>query len=259
MVATENDALNGVSMLFGHLLTGTAQIFADVRTYWSPDAVERVTGKKLTGKAEGGIIHLINSGSATLDATGDHMRDGQRVMKPYWEITEDEVKACLDSTKWPAANYDYFRGGGFSSNFLTKGEMPVTMCRINLVKGQGPVLQIAEGYAIDLDPEIHEVLNNRTDRTWPTTWFVPKLTGKGAFTDVYSVMNNWGANHGAISYGHIGDELITLASMLRIPVCMHNVEAERIFRPKAWSAFGTDSDEGADYRACQNFGPLYKK
>ena len=259
MVATENDALNGVSMLFGHLLTGTAQIFADVRTYWSPDAVERVTCKKLTGKAEGGIIHLINSGSATLDATGDHMRDGQRVMKPYWEITEDEVKACLDSTKWPAANYDYFRGGGFSSNFLTKGEMPVTMCRINLVKGQGPVLQIAEGYAIDLDPEIHEVLNNRTDRTWPTTWFVPKLTGKGAFTDVYSVMNNWGANHGAISYGHIGDELITLASMLRIPVCMHNVEAERIFRPKAWSAFGTDSDEGADYRACQNFGPLYKK
>lgn len=259
MVATENDALNGVSMLFGHLLTGTAQIFADVRTYWSPDAVERVTGKKLTGKAEGGIIHLINSGSATLDATGDHTRDGQRVMKPYWEITEDEVKACLDSTKWPAANYDYFRGGGFSSNFLTKGEMPVTMCRINLVKGQGPVLQIAEGYAIDLDPEIHEVLNNRTDRTWPTTWFVPKLTGKGAFTDVYSVMNNWGANHGAISYGHIGDELITLASMLRIPVCMHNVEAERIFRPKAWSAFGTDSDEGADYRACQNFGPLYKK
>ena len=259
MVATENDALNGVSMLFGHLLTGTAQIFADVRTYWSPDAVERVTGKKLTGKSEGGIIHLINSGSATLDATGDHMRDGQRVMKPYWEITEDEVKACLDSTKWPAANYDYFRGGGFSSNFLTKGEMPVTMCRINLVKGQGPVLQIAEGYAIDLDPEIHEVLNNRTDRTWPTTWFVPKLTGKGAFTDVYSVMNNWGANHGAISYGHIGDELITLASMLRIPVCMHNVEAERIFRPKVWSAFGTDSDEGADYRACQNFGPLYKK
>lgn len=259
MVATENDALNGVSMLFGHLLTGTAQIFADVRTYWSPDAVERVTGKKLTGKSENGIIHLINSGSATLDATGDHMRDGQRVMKPYWEITEDEVKACLDSTKWPAANYDYFRGGGFSSNFLTKGEMPVTMCRINLVKGQGPVLQIAEGYAIDLDPEIHEVLNNRTDRTWPTTWFVPKLTGKGAFTDVYSVMNNWGANHGAISYGHIGDELITLASMLRIPVCMHNVEAERIFRPKAWSAFGTDSDEGADYRACQNFGPLYKK
>ena len=259
MVATENDALNGVSMLFGHLLTGTAQIFADVRTYWSPDAVERVTGKKLTGKSENGIIHLINSGSATLDATGDHMRDGQRVMKPYWEITEDEVKACLDSTKWPAANYDYFRGGGFSSNFLTKGEMPVTMCRINLVKGQGPVLQIAEGYAIDLDPEIHEVLNNRTDRTWPTTWFVPKLTGKGAFTDVYSVMNNWGANHGAISYGHIGDELITLASMLRIPVCMHNVEAERIFRPQAWSAFGTDSDEGADYRACQNFGPLYKK
>ena len=259
MVATENDALNGVSMLFGHLLTGTAQIFADVRTYWSPDAVERVTGKKLEGKAEDGIIHLINSGSATLDATGDHMRDGQRVMKPYWEITEDEVKACLDSTKWPAANYDYFRGGGFSSNFLTKGEMPVTMCRINLVKGQGPVLQIAEGYAIDLDPEIHEVLNNRTDRTWPTTWFVPKLTGKGAFTDVYSVMNNWGANHGAISYGHIGDELITLASMLRIPVCMHNVEAERIFRPKVWSAFGTDSDEGADYRACQNFGPLYKK
>ena len=259
MVATENDALNGVSMLFGHLLTGTAQIFADVRTYWSPDAVERVTGKKLTGKSENGIIHLINSGSATLDATGDHMRDGQRVMKPYWEITQDEVKACLDSTKWPAANYDYFRGGGFSSNFLTKGEMPVTMCRINLVKGQGPVLQIAEGYAIDLDPEIHEVLNNRTDRTWPTTWFVPKLTGKGAFTDVYSVMNNWGANHGAISYGHIGDELITLASMLRIPVCMHNVEAERIFRPKAWSAFGTDSDEGADYRACQNFGPLYKK
>ena len=258
-VATENDALNGISMLFGHLLTGTAQIFADVRTYWSPEAVERVTGKKLTGKAENGIIHLINSGSATLDATGDQIRDGKRVMKPYWEVTEEEVNNALKSTTWPAADYDYFRGGGFSSCFLTKGEMPVTMCRINLVKGQGPVLQIAEGYAIDIDKDIHESLDSRTNPTWPTTWFAPILTGKGAFKDVYSVMNNWGANHGAISYGHIGDELITLASMLRIPVCMHNVNPDRIFRPKVWASFGDMNEEGADYRACENFGPIYKK
>ena len=246
-------------MLFGHLLTGTAQIFADVRTYWSPEAVERVTGKKLTGKAENGIIHLINSGSATLDATGDQIRDGKRVMKPYWEVTEEEVNNALKSTSWPAADYDYFRGGGFSSCFLTKGEMPVTMCRINLVKGQGPVLQIAEGYAIDIDKDIHESLDSRTNPTWPTTWFAPILTGKGAFKDVYSVMNNWGANHGAISYGHIGDELITLASMLRIPVCMHNVNPDRIFRPKVWASFGDMNEEGADYRACENFGPIYKK
>lgn len=258
VMATENDILNGISMLFGHLITGTAQIFADVRTYWSAEAVERVSGKKLTGIAKGGIIHLINSGSATLDATGDQIKNGERVMKPYWEITEDEMKNSLNATKWSAANYQYFRGGGFSSNFLTKGQMPVTMSRINMVRGLGPVLQIVEGYAVNLDEDIHRILNERTDPTWPTTWFVPKLTGSGAFTDVYSVMNNWGANHGAISYGHIGDDLITLASMLRIPVNMHNVEKERIFRPKVWSNFGTENLENADYLACKNFGPLYK-
>lgn len=259
IVATENDSLNGISMLFNHLLTNTAQIFSDVRTYWSPEAVKRVTGYELTGRAKDGIIHLINSGSTSLDATGDQMKDGKRVMKPYWEITEEEVKKHLESTRWPSAIYDYFRGGGFSSQFLTKGEMPVTMCRLNLVKGLGPVLQIAEGYAIDIPMEVHKKLDERTNETWPTTWFVPILTGKGAFSDVYSVMNNWGANHGAISYGHIGDELITLASMLRIPVNMHNVSEERIFRPKVWSNFGTNDLESADYRACDHFGPLYGK
>ena len=259
VVATENDSLNGVSMLFGHLLTGTAQIFSDVRTYWSPEAVERVSGQKLSGRAENGIIHLINSGSTTLDATGEQMRAGKRVMKPFWEINEEEVQSALDATKWSPASLEYFRGGGFSSTFLTKGEMPVTMCRVNIIKGIGPVIQIAEGYAIDLPKEIHNVLNERTDPTWPTTWFVPKLTGKGVFKDVYSVMNAWGANHGAISYGHIGKDLITLAAMLRIPVAMHNVDEEEIFRPKAWGAFGTFDLESADYRACQNFGPLYNK
>lgn len=259
IVATENDALNGISMLLNHLLTNTAQIFSDVRTYWSKDAVKRVTGYELEGRAKDGIIHLINSGSTCLDATGDQMRNGDRVMKPYWEITEEEVKKHLDSTNWPPAIYDYFRGGGFSSQFLTKGEMPVTMCRINLVKGLGPVLQIAEGYAIDLPENVHKILDKRTNETWPTTWFVPILTGKGAFTDVYSVMNNWGANHGAITYGHIGDELITLASMLRIPVNMHNISEDRIFRPKVWSSFGTYDLESSDYRACNHFGPLYGK
>lgn len=259
VVATENDFLNGISMLFGHLLTGTAQIFADVRTYWSPDSVKRVTGKELSGKSANGIIHLINSGSATLDATGEQMKDENRVMKAFWEITEEEVKRTLESTKWSPASYDYFRGGGFSSNFLTKGEMPVTMSRINIIKGQGPVLQIAEGYAVNIDQDINEILDKRTDPTWPTTWFAPKLNGHGSFKDVYSVMNNWGANHGAISYGHIGDELITLASMLRIPVSMHNVEEERLFRPKVWASFGTENKESADFRACDNFGPLYKK
>ncbi|WP_304943864.1 L-fucose isomerase, partial [Vallitalea guaymasensis] len=257
--ATENDCLNAVPMLFGHLLTGTAQIFSDVRTYWSPDSVKRVTGKELSGKGANGIIHLINSGSTTLDATGQQSRDGKPAMKPFWEITEEETKKCLDVTTWGPASLGYFRGGGYSSTFKTDGEMPVTMARVNMIKGLGPVLQIAEGYTIDLDKDIHDVLNMRTDPTWPTTWFAPNLTGKGAFKDVYSVMNNWGANHGAISYGHIGGDLITLASMLRIPVAMHNVPEERIFRPKTWGAFGLDDLQGADYRACNNFGPVYGK
>ena len=257
IVATENDSLNGVAMLFGHLLSNTAQIFSDVRTYWSPEAVKRVTGKELTGLAENGIIHLINSGATTLDGTGQQSRNGEPVMKPYWEITPEEAGRCLDATSWRPASLGYFRGGGFSSNFLTRGGMPVTMSRINIIKGLGPVLQIAEGYTVDIPADIHNILDKRTDPTWPTTWFAPRLTGKGAFKDVYSVMANWGANHGAISYGHIGADLITLASMLRIPVCMHNVDEGKIFRPSAWNAFGTNDLEGADYRACMNFGPLY--
>jgi len=259
IVATENDSLNGVSMLFGHLLTNTAQIFSDVRTYWSPSAVERVTGHKLSGKSKDGIIHLINSGPTTLDGTGRQTIDGNPAMKPFWEISPEEAEACLEATKWCSAELEYFRGGGYSTQFLTSGEMPVTMSRLNLVKGLGPVLQIAEGYTIDLPEEVHETLNRRTSPTWPTTWFAPNLTNEGAFKDVYSVMANWGANHGAIAYGHIGDRLITLASMLRIPVNMHNVDENRVFRPSAWNAFGTSNAEGADYRACDNFGPLYGK
>jgi L-fucose/D-arabinose isomerase len=255
--ATENDCLNGTAMLFGHLLTGTAQIFADVRTFWSPEAVKRVSGTSLTGKASGGIIHLINSGAATLDATGEQRKNGQRAMKPFWEITAEEVGRCLDATTWCPASLGYFRGGGFSSCFATKGEMPVTMSRLNLVAGLGPVLQIAEGHTVELPEKIHDPLSLRTDPSWPTTWFAPMLTGQGAFKDVYSVMNNWGANHGAISYGHIGHLLISLAATLRIPVCMHNVAPERIFRPSAWGAFGTQDLEGADYRACAIFGALY--
>jgi L-fucose isomerase len=257
IIATENDALNGVAMLFGHLLSGTAQIFSDVRTYWSPDAVKRVTGYTLSGKAKDGIIHLINSGPTALDGTGQQKKNGKPAMKPFWDITAEEVDKCLKATRWCPAEIEYFRGGGFSSQFLTLGEMPVTMTRINLVRGLGPVIQIAEGYTVELPAKVHEKLNRRTSPTWPTTWFVPNLTGEGAFTDVYSVMANWGANHGAISYGHIGDQLITLASMLRIPVNMHNVAESRIFRPSAWNAFGTTDLEGADYRACKNFGPIY--
>lgn len=259
VMATENDSLNGVVMLFGHLLTDTAQIFSDVRTYWSPDAVKRVTGKELKGRAKDGIIHLINSGSSTLDGTGQQMHAGNPAMKPFWKITPEEAGKCLDATRWCPADLGYFRGGGFSSQFNTVGEMPVTMSRVNLVKGLGPVLQIAEGYTVGLSDDVHRILDKRTSPTWPTTWFVPNLTGEGPFADVYSVMGNWGANHAAISYGHIGDRLITLASMLRIPVNMHNVAPERIFRPSSWSAFGTKDLEGADYRACKNFGPLYGK
>lgn len=257
LVATENDALNGVAMLFGHLLTGTAQIFADVRTYWSPDAIERVTGWKPTGELQHGMIHLLNSGAACLDGTGRQQRNGKPAMKPYWEISEQEAKDCLAATSWRPANTEYFRGGGYSSNFLSKGGMPMTMMRVNLVKGLGPVLQLAEGYSVDVPEHVHDIINKRTDPTWPTTWFVPRLTGQGAFRDVYSVMANWGANHGAISYGHIGADLITLASMLRIPVCMHNVDEQQLFRPGAWAAFGTNP-EGSDYRACAAYGALYK-
>ncbi len=259
VMATENDSLNGAAMLFGHLLTDTAQIFSDVRTYWSPAAVKRVTGKALTGIAKNGIIHLINSGATTLDGTGKQRAKGKAAMKPFWDITAKEADACLKATRWCAAEKEYFRGGGFSSQFLSEGGMPVTMSRVNLISGQGPVLQIAEGYTVDLPKDIDTILQQRTSPSWPTTWFAPTLTGEGAFRDVYSVMAHWGANHGAISYGHIGHKLITLASMLRIPVCMHNVAEERIFRPSTWNAFGTKDLEGADFRACENFGPLYGK
>ncbi|MBB3324168.1 L-fucose isomerase [Atlantibacter sp. RC6] len=259
VVATENDSLNGVSMLFGHLLTGTAQVFADVRTYWSADAVERVTGHKLTGHAQQGIIHLINSGSAALDGTCRQQdENGKPTMKPHWQISQQEADACLAATEWCTAVHEYFRGGGFSSRFLTLGGVPFTLSRINLVKGLGPVLQIAEGWSVELPKAVHDTLDKRTDSSWPTTWFAPRVTGSGPFRDVYSVMANWGANHGVLTVGHVGADLITLASMLRIPVCMHNVDDEAIYRPTAWAAHGMDS-EGQDYRACQNYGPLYKR
>ncbi|WP_270349049.1 L-fucose isomerase [Megamonas funiformis] len=260
VLATENDTLNGVGMLFGKLLTNTAQIFADVRTYWSPEAVKQATGYELEGvaKESKGFIHLINSGAACIDACGEAKdENGNGVIKPFWEMTEKDQKACLDATEWCPADNGYFRGGGFSSRFLTNSEMPVTMVRLNLVKGLGPVLQIAEGWTVKLPDEVSDKLWKRTDYTWPCTWFAPRLTGEGAFKSAYDVMNNWGANHGAISYGHIGADLITLCSMLRIPVCMHNVPEDKIFRPAAWNAFGMDK-EGQDYRACKNYGPLYK-
>jgi L-fucose isomerase len=257
IVATENDALNGVSMLFNNLLTNTAQIFADVRTYWSPEAVERVSGHKLTGVAAGGFLHLINSGPATLDGTGQQSIDGQPAMKPFWEISADEAKACLDATTWHAGITEYFRGGGWSTRYRTRGGMPVTMCRVNLIKGLGPAMQIAEGWTIELPDAVHDVLDQRTNPTWPTTWFVPRTTGSGPFRDVYTVMNNWGANHGAISYGHVGGDLAALCALLRIPVYMHNIPEAQIFRPSAWAAFGANEPMGADFRACQNYGPLY--
>lgn len=257
--ATENDTLNGVAMMLGTLVTGTAPCFHDVRTYWSPEACERVTGKKPEGVAANGFIHLINSGATALDGSGASKNDkGEGCMKPYWEMTDADIKACLNATDWCRANYEYFRGGGFSSHFRCKAEMPVTMLRVNVVDGIGPVLQIAEGYTANLPDEIHTTIDKRTDPTWPTTWFAPRLTGKGAFKDVYSVMANWGANHGVTVYGHVGADLITLASMLRIPVNMHNVDENKIFRPHAWSAFGTEDLESADYRACAEYGPLYK-
>lgn len=258
--ATENDTLNGITMLFLQLLTNRAQMFSDVRTYWSPEAIERVTGYKVKGHEANGVIHLINSGSTTLDATGRcENENGEPVMKPFWEITDKDVEACLKNTTWMPADRQYFRGGGMSSHFYTRGEMPMTMCRLNLVKGQGPVLQIAEGWAVSLPDDVFDKINVRTDKTWPTTFFAPRCDGKegSPFEDGYSVMNNWGANHGAISYGHVGAEMITLASMLRIPVCMHNVSPKKVFRPSAWNAFGMDK-EGADFRACANYGPLYK-
>ena len=254
IVATENDCCNGVAMLFGHLLTNSAAGFSDVRTYWSPEAVKEATGFDLDVP---GLIHLINSGATTMDATGCQSKDGKPAMKPFWEISEKEAADCVAATVWTPANLGYFRGGGYSSTFLTKKGMPVTMSRLNIVKGLGPVLQIAEGYTHELPEDVNKKLVDRTDPGWPTTWFVPNLTGVGAFKDVYSVMANWGANHGAFHYGHIGADLITLASMLRIPVCMHNVSEDKIFRPSTWNAFGMDK-EGADYRACANFGPLYK-
>jgi L-fucose isomerase len=260
VMATENDCLNGISMLFGKLLTNSAQIFSDVRTYWSPAAIERVTGWKPSGRAKDGFIHLINSGATTLDATGEMKdKDGNSVMKPFWEVTGKDVENILANTQFSVANRGYFRGGGYSSTFLTRGEMPVTMVRLNLVKGLGPVMQIAEGWTCDIPEEVFDKINKRTDPTWPTTWFVPRTDGKdGPFKDVYSVMAAWGANHGAISYGHNGADMITLCSMLRIPVSMHNVCDSEIFRPSTWNAYGMDR-EGADFRACATYGPLYGK
>lgn len=257
LVATENDNNNGISMLFNYLLTNTSQIFADVRTYWDPKSVERVTGYKMEGKAANGIIHLKNSGASALDGSGQQTKDGEPVIKPFWEVTEEETEKMMENTEFCAANRQYFRGGGFSTKFYTKGEMPITMTRINIVKGVGPVLQIAEGYTVKLPDEVHETIDQRTDAGWPTTYFAPNLTGEGAFTSVYEVMNNWGSNHGAISYGHIGADLLTLAAMLRIPVNMHNVPKDQVFRPRVWGMFGTENMESADFQACKNYGPLY--
>ena len=257
LVATENDAMNGVPMLFGYLLTNTAQMFSDIRTYWSPKAIRRVTRAKPEGLASNGIIHLINSGASALDFSGRQTLKKESCVKPFWEITGTDVAECLEATQWPPADTGYFRGGGFSSKFDTKGTMPITISRVNLVKGLGPVLQLAEGWTVELPEKMNKILTDRTNPTWPSTWFTPRLTGKGPFTDVYSVMSNWGANHSASSYGHIGADLITLASMLRIPVCMHNVGEEKVFRPSSWNAYGMDK-EGSDYRACQTYGALYK-
>ena len=257
--ATENDTLNGVAMLLGTLISGTAPCFHDVRTYWSPDACERVTGHRPQGVAKDGFIHLINSGATALDGSGAVTNDkGEHVMKHFWEMTDRDMAACLEATDWCRANYEYFRGGGFSSHFRCAAEMPVTMLRVNIVEGVGPVLQLAEGWTAHLPDEVHTPIDLRTDRTWPTTWFVPRLTGKGPFADVYSVMANWGANHGVTVYGHVGADLITLASMLRIPVALHNLPEERIYRPHAWTAFGTGNAEGADFAACKHYGPLYR-
>ena len=257
MVATENDALNGATMLFGHLLTGGAQVFADVRTYWSAEAVQRVTGHKLKGDAEDGILHLTNSGPAALDATGEQCIGEKPAMKPWWEITPAEAAKCLEATEWCPAIYEYFRGGGFSTRLRTRGGMPVTAARINTIKGLGPAMQIAEGVTVELPGKVHDALDQRTNPTWPTTWFVPRTTGHGPFRNVYTVMDNWGANHCAFACGHIGHELITLAAMLRIPVYMHNVEEPRVYRPSAWVGFGANEPQAADFAACKNFGPLY--
>ena len=261
VLATENDTLNGVSMLFMKLLTGRAQMFADVRTYWSGDAIKRVTGYDVEGKAKesDGFIHLINSGACCVDACGEVKdENGNAIMKKWWEMTDADIDACMKATTWPYADLGYFRGGGYSSRFVTKAEMPCTMIRLNMVKGLGPVMQIAEGWTVSIPDEVTDKLWKRTDYTWPCTWFAPRITGKGAFKTAYEVMNNWGANHGAISYGHIGADIITLCSMLRIPVSMHNVPEDKIFRPAAWNAFGMDK-EGQDYRACAAYGPLFKK
>ena len=258
ILATENDALNGVSMLFGQLLTHSAQVFADLRTYWSPDAVERVSGKKLTGDAENGILHLINSGPAALDGTGEQEdSDGNPTMKPYWEISDQEVSACNQATTWHPSITEYFPGGGWSTRYKTQGGMPVTMTRLNIVKGLGPALQLAEGFTVELEGEVHDLLDQRTNPTWPTTWFAPRLTGKGAFRTVYSVMDAWGSNHCVMTPGHVGADFITLAANLRIPVYMHNLKEENIFRPSTWTAFGTSDLEAADFRACEKLGPLY--
>ena len=261
ILGTENDTLNATCMLFGKLLTGRAQIFADVRTYWSGNAIKRVTGYDVEGKAleSDGVIHLINSGAACVDACGEVKDEcGNAVMKRWWDITDADIDTCMAATTWPYADLGYFRGGGYSSRFVTRAEMPVTMMRLNMVKGLGPVMQIAEGWTVALPDEVTHALWKRTDYTWPCTWFAPRITGEGAFKSAYEVMNNWGANHGAISYGHIGADLITMCSILRIPVCMHNVPVEKIYRPAAWNAFGMDK-EGQDYRACAAYGPLYKK
>ena len=257
--ATENDTCNGISMLLGTMVSHTAPCFHDVRTYWSPDACERVTGHKPEGVAANGFIHLINSGATALDGSGACKdENGNAVMKPFWEMTDEDVKACLDATDWCRADYGYFRGGGYSSHFRCKAEMPATMLRLNIVDGLGPVLQIAEGHTAALPDEIHIPIDKRTDFTWPTTWFCPRLTGSGAFSDVYSVMANWGANHGVTVYGHVGADLITLASMLRIPVAMHNVPDDKVYRPHAWGSFGTEHKQAADYAACKHYGPLYR-
>ncbi len=255
ILSTENDALNGITMLFGHLLTNTAQVFCDVRTYWSPEAIKNLGNFTIDENLEDGMLHLINSGSAALDGTGK-MRDenGNPVIKPFYDVTDEDMKNCLQATKWPVANREYFRGGGFSTNYLSEGEIPFTMTRVNLVNGE-PSIQIIEGKSIEISNDLYNAINDRTDPTWPSTFFIPN---ENTPLSTYEVMNNWGANHCVLTYGHVGDLFITLASMLRIPVSLHNIEEDRIYRPTMWTHYGTLDKTGSDFRTCEKLGPLYE-
>ncbi len=255
-VATENDSKNAIGMLVAGLITGLPQLFADIRTNWTPASIRKVTGKNVDRLCPNGIIDKRNSGAGALDYAIDLYKvAGVSKKKPVQELTavirNDRViqkkimDAALRATIYMGAELTYFPGDGLSSHFRTPGNLPMTAYRYNTI-GDRLTCSVVEGDTVELPATVADHISNATNRTWPESYWAPRNMSS------FEYMSRIGPNHDANSFGYIGADLITLNAMLRIPVDMHNIDKRDIFRPTLWDRCGAD-----DFRACTLLGPLY--